>query len=291
MKDIFKKYTPFQQVLIFVGIGSVAFVLVSIIVNIIIGGIYPQLPENNQILIAQFPIAFIFLKYLPFQVGFLLIPGIIYWSHTKELNKIKTHKKIGYNWVWAILLFLCVFLLLPLFTSLNLSVTDLFGATEQLQNIKNQADKQMAEVVGSLGSTTYYLSLLTIGVITGFAEELAFRRFLFHHILLNTKNLWKSLIASAFIFALLHFNYIQLLPLFIFGLALALMYYKTKSILPGIIAHTTNNCINLYWLATGNYPLWLNEINLWIIIPSVIITIALTYLLFRENIKNRILKG
>ncbi len=48
---------------------------------------------------------------------------------------------------------------------------------------------------------------------------------------------------SAFFFSIVHFNVLGLLPIILAGLGLALIYHKTGSLFPGMIAHATNNFI------------------------------------------------
>lgn len=133
-----------------------------------------------------------------------------------------------------------------------------------------------------MGSSTFYVAVLIIGLITGVAEELVFRRFLFHHMYKNSGKLMLSLASSAFIFALLHFNYLQILPLFIFGIVLAMMYYVSGSIWPGIIAHSLNNIVNLYWLANNDLPQWITHIDLKVTIPSTILLMGLIFYYFKR---------
>src|SRR5690554_8079920 len=76
-----------------------------------------------------------------------------------------------------------------------------------------------------------------------------------------------SILISAVVFAVLHFNYIQIIPLLVFGVALGLMYYVSGSIIPGIVVHALNNILNVYWLSEDTFPTWMMEIDLKITIP------------------------
>lgn len=283
MKEIFQKYSAFTQVIIFVGIGAVGFVLTSVVANLLVHGFYPSIPTSAAELVEHYPIQFILLNYLPFQVGFLFIPGIIYWRLTDNLPSKQQNLKKYMALIWALLLFSCVFLLLPFFTQINTSITSLFGATDALEILKAKSDQQMAAVVGKVGSVSFYLSLVVVGLITGIGEELAFRRFLCHHLLNNTKKIGLSIFASAFIFALLHFNYIQFIPLFAFGTALAMIYLFTQKIIPGIIFHALNNCINIYWLAGGKFPSFLENVNIPLTIVSLVVLLLVVFYFYKNR--------
>src|SRR5690554_310670 len=131
--------------------------------------------------------------------------------------------------------------------------------------------------------TSFIIAVLIIGVITGIAEELAFRRFLFHHILKNNKKVMPSILISAVVFAVLHFNYIQIIPLLVFGVALGLMYYVSGSIIPGIVVHALNNILNVYWLSEDTFPTWMMEIDLKITIPSTLLLMGLIFYSIRKK--------
>ncbi len=62
----------------------------------------------------------------------------------------------------------------------------------------------------------------------------------------------KGLLLSALLFAALHGTIIYLIPIFLTGLALALLYTRTKSLIPSIITHSLINLITLMiWFGKG----------------------------------------
>lgn len=283
MKSKFNSYTPFLQASLLFIIGVVAFTIFSIVFSLIIDWKYPEiLGASIEQQYSQYAIQFMIINFLPIQLGLMLTPGLLYLYLARGQTRVILKPKLKFV-IWSVLLFLSVFFLLPFLSDINVAITKWFGAYEGLVRQKQMSDQMLTTVIGEVGSTTFYFSILTIGVVTGIAEELAFRRFLFHHMLTNTRKLGLSLISSSVIFALLHFNYIQMLPLFTFGMVLALMYYASGSIIPGIVAHAANNIINVYWLATGTFPYWLEEIELKITIPSTILLMGLLIYFFRKK--------
>lgn len=282
MKEKFNSISPFLQSILLFIIGIVSFLILSMLVSVVIGAIYPEMPtEDFMVQMNSYPIQYMLIQFLPVQLGLLLTPGLIYLRLSKKSSDLISNKGKGFV-VWAFLLFIAVFLLLPLFGEINAVVTKLIGAYESLTSHKAIADGQLALIIGKVGSSTFYVAILIIGVVTGISEELIFRRFLFHHMYKNTGKLLLSLSASALIFALLHFNYLQILPLFIFGTVLAMMYYVSGSVWPGIIAHSLNNIINLYWLANNDLPHWMTNIDLKITIPSTIMLMGLIVYYFKR---------
>lgn len=52
-----------------------------------------------------------------------------------------------------------------------------------------------------------------------------------------------AIIISAALFSIIHLNPISFIPIFVIGLLLGTLFYKTNSILPSILLHFINNFI------------------------------------------------
>lgn len=283
MKEKFESFSPFMQVVMLFVLGFISFLILSMVASIAISSLYPDFPVDQPGLqLNDYPVAYMLVNYLPFQLGFLFVPGALYLRltrHEKKLLNPSNLKNVG----WSFLLFIAAFFLLPVLGEINIEIVRLFGAYDALYEAKIVSDEQIDSLVGELGSTSFYTAILLVAFITGIAEELVFRRFLFHHMLKNTKKLWLSVFSSAFVFALLHFNYIQLLPLLSFGTVLAIMYYVSGSIIPGIIMHALNNSLTIYWLAIDDFPLWMEEIEILFTIPATILLLILVMFKFNKS--------
>lgn len=285
MKDRINSLTPFTQIIVFILIGGISFVLISIISTLVVTAVYPEISTNNlDVLYDNYPVQFMFLYFLPFQIGFLLTPGLIYFLITRNQHSIFFQNR-SIKWVaWSLLLFLSVFLLLPFFELINESITQYLGVYEVLVQEKQFSDAQLIRLIGKNASIeAYIIAIVVIGVVTGIAEEFAFRRFLFRHMLVHTNKLWLSVIGSAFVFALLHFNYIQFIPLMAFGIALALMYHVSGSIWPGVVVHSLNNVLNVYWLRNENFPDWMESVHSEITIPSTLLLMGLIWVKYLKK--------
>lgn len=89
-----------------------------------------------------------------------------------------------------------------------------------------------------------FWALLFTVVFPPIFEELAFRGFLFNQ-LRNFANPWVTIIATAFIFALVHFSFISILWIFPFGLVLGYLRYRYKTLWLGMIVHFIHNLLVL----------------------------------------------
>ena len=58
------------------------------------------------------------------------------------------------------------------------------------------------------------------------------------------KGHWMAIAISALIFGIVHFNLPQGIHAFLIGLLLGWMYYRTRSIIPGIVFHWINNTVS-----------------------------------------------
>lgn len=89
------------------------------------------------------------------------------------------------------------------------------------------------------------LGYVVIGILAPFAEEVVFRGAILRKLLgmMDEKRHWVAIAISALVFGLVHLNIPQGIHAFLIGLLLGWMYYRTRSILPGILFHWVNNSV------------------------------------------------
>ena len=84
---------------------------------------------------------------------------------------------------------------------------------------------------------------VAIGILAPLAEEVVFRGAILRTLLgiMSKKNHWVAIMISAAIFGVVHANLAQFINALLMGLLLGWMYYRTGSLLPGILMHFVNN--------------------------------------------------
>lgn len=92
---------------------------------------------------------------------------------------------------------------------------------------------------------------IIVGLLAPFAEELVFRGAVLRSLLRWNSNQWIGIALSALLFAVIHMNPAQMPHAFLIGLLLGWMYWRTDSIVPGVVYHWVNNTVayvlyNLY---------------------------------------------
>jgi uncharacterized protein len=89
----------------------------------------------------------------------------------------------------------------------------------------------------------FFGALVAVGILAPIAEELLFRGLGFS--LLLRFGRWHAILVTSVVFALAHGLVRGFLPLFVFGLGMALLRDRTKSIVPGMVVHGAFNVIGM----------------------------------------------
>ena len=84
---------------------------------------------------------------------------------------------------------------------------------------------------------------VAVGILAPLAEEVVFRGAILRTLLgiMSKKNHWVAIMISAAIFGVVHANLAQFINALLMGLILGWMYYRTGSLVPGILLHWVNN--------------------------------------------------
>lgn len=89
------------------------------------------------------------------------------------------------------------------------------------------------------------LGVVSIALVAPVVEEMLFRGAIEGHLLRRWGNPKRAIGISALIFGLIHLNPAQIPYAFVLGLLLGWLYYRTGSIVPGIVLHLVNNGISV----------------------------------------------
>lgn len=83
-------------------------------------------------------------------------------------------------------------------------------------------------------------TVITVAFFAPILEELIFRGFILNGLLKNYSPT-KAIIWSAVLFGIVHLNPWQFIGAFLIGIVIGWLYWKTGSIIPGILVHFVNN--------------------------------------------------
>ncbi len=139
-----------------------------------------------------------------------------------------------------------IWLVIPLLIALMLAIIAVNGTYQYMitaLHLHIQTNDQVLLSEGKTAPISTYATLLAAVIVAPFCEEIFFRSFVFMG-LLREMPLGVSVILSALIFAVAHGDPGSFVVLFMIGLALAFLRWRTQSIWPGMVLHMLNNGIS-----------------------------------------------
>ncbi|HLX41756.1 MAG TPA: type II CAAX endopeptidase family protein [Ktedonobacteraceae bacterium] len=123
-----------------------------------------------------------------------------------------------------------------------LAIDNLYQYVITLFHLNLQTNDQELLQEGQKMPYTTYATLLVAVFVAPFCEEIFFRGFIFMG-LRKVMPVGVAIIASSFLFAVAHADLGSFAVLFVIGIVLAFMRWRTRSLWPGIFLHMLNNGI------------------------------------------------
>jgi membrane protease YdiL (CAAX protease family) len=217
-------------------------------------------------------------------IGLFIIPAFIFSKlvsndSKKYLNLENSSKKF---WLLVPVVFIGLLFTNSLLYELNRSIDFSFISKEFQYNLEyNQAlsDKKIDAFVGNT-PLSFFINLIVICIIPAIAEELTFRGVLqqLGFGLFNSPYL--GITFAAFIFAIIHFQPLNFLPIFTLGWVFGYIVYITGSLWITILLHFLNNAFRLILLHLEDfYDLSFLDFNM---IWSIIIIIICGVIIYKK---------
>jgi membrane protease YdiL (CAAX protease family) len=103
------------------------------------------------------------------------------------------------------------------------------------------------------GLVSFALDFVTVALAAGVCEEIMFRGVVFAA-LVQRMPLWWAAALSGVLFAAAHADYWSFSELWVVGIGLGLLYYRTRTLWPNMVAHTTFNAFTL--VIVYFFPQW-----------------------------------
>lgn len=119
------------------------------------------------------------------------------------------------------------------------------GAMIPLEFVYEHIGLEMDETTGRIfeGLLKEPWGYVAVGILAPLTEEVVFRGAILRTLLgmMSKRNHWVAIMISAAIFGAVHGNAAQFVNALLMGLFLGWMYYRTRSLVPGILLHWVNN--------------------------------------------------
>lgn len=138
---------------------------------------------------------------------------------------------VGSTFFWIVILIIAI-----------LAVNNIYQYLITAFHLNLQTNDQVLLAESKKAPLTTYATLLVAVFIAPFCEEIFFRGFVFQGLRRGMPVGW-AIVFSSLLFGVAHADPGSFAVLFIIGLALAFLRWRTKSIWPGMILHMLNNGI------------------------------------------------
>ena len=133
-----------------------------------------------------------------------------------------------------------------------------------------------------------WIGILAVAIIGPVLEEMLFRGAITKELLKQYEPL-KAILISGLIFGIFHLNPAQIFPAMLIGFVLAWLYWRTGSLVPGILIHIVNNSLSCYLSITYPDTSDITELLGAGIVAGVLLAVALGYFSFKQLTKTDLL--
>ncbi len=208
--------------------------------------------------------------FLSFIVGqtFMIIPLVIFLLFKKEpLLKTLRINPVAIS----ILLYTFIF---------SLGLIILFDEIDRLIQIFRPAPQYINDLNTLLQTESilgFFLLFTAIAIIAPIGEELLFRGFLQQYLEKYWRDITKAILIIALFFAFIHMNPYWFIQIYMLGIILGFLSWKTNSIFPSLILHNLNNTIALMLSSfpneNDNFYLSNGHVSPWLIILAIFFVI------------------
>lgn len=158
----------------------------------------------------------------------LTIAIVVFVKYKLKYRVLDEINPLQCKWKWAPVMLLA--------TLCGMFVSDTL--TEEL-HLTNFIEDEMLDLA------TSFWGIISIVIIGPIAEEMVFRSAIIGTMLRHGVSTWVAVIVSAMLFSVSHLNPAQIPSAFFVGILLAILYIKSKSIMPSTICHVINNGLSV----------------------------------------------
>ena len=99
----------------------------------------------------------------------------------------------------------------------------------------------LGEIMRPDSTLGYMFLFLAVVIIAPIGEEIVFRGFLQRFLERYWKDVTRAVLVTSLFFAMIHFNPFWTIQIYLLGVILGFLAWKTKSVIPSIILHIINN--------------------------------------------------
>ena len=236
-----------------ISIGAVfGIVILSVISAFTVGGIIMGIsvspPEQTDKL-------FIYISFFLGQ-GIILVPPLYYLNVKQrpilESLRIKTVSltTIRYSLIFSVGV-------LIIFDTLDRIIHQIIPVPDYIINL--------GDIMQPDSTLGYFFLFLAVVIVAPIGEEIVFRGFLQKFLENYWKDITRAVLVTSLFFAMIHFNPFWTIQIYLLGVILGFLAWKTKSVVPSIILHSVNNgtafLLSIYDDTALHFYLWNKQVS------------------------------
>ena len=123
----------------------------------------------------------------------------------------------------------------------------------------------LGEIMRPDSTLGYIFLFLAVVIVAPIGEEIVFRGFLQKFLEEYWKDITRAVLVTSLFFAMIHFNPFWTIQIYLLGVILGFLAWKTKSVIPSILLHIVNNgsafILTNIDESTMNFYLWRDQVS------------------------------
>jgi membrane protease YdiL (CAAX protease family) len=280
----FNSFSPIQLLLLFIGVTFISAILFSFLGASLASFLFDI--QLNEIALRDYAvienIRAVKLITLFSHLGMFIVPSflLLYIAKTSFLDFF-IPKQLGSRYWWIIpILLIGVSLLSEWSLYLNEQI-DFNVFSQKLANDIAISQAERDETIQAfIGGTwrSFLVNTFLIALVPAIGEELTFRGVLQPLLIRVSDKKHATVIFVAFVFAFIHFQFMDFIPRFVLGIVYGYVYYYSKNIFSTILLHFFNNflALSIAFYAVRNQQDLMTESsgNIFILITGLVFTIG-----------------
>ncbi len=210
-------------------IGTVfAIVILSVISAFIVGGIIMGVSASSP---EQVNKLYLYISFLIGQ-GIILVPPIYFLTIKKQpiLESLRINA-VSLQTIKDTLIFSTGILIV--FDTLDRIIHKFIPPPEYIIDI--------GEIMKPDSALGYIFLFLAVVIVAPIGEEIVFRGFLQKFLEKYWNDITRAVLVTSLFFAMIHFNPFWTIQIYLLGVILGFLSWKTKSVIPSILLHISNN--------------------------------------------------
>ena len=240
--------------------GVIGIVILSVISAFLVGGIIMGIFTSTP---NQIDKVYLYLSFFLGQ-GVIILPPI-YYLYFKKKSIIDSFriKPISINTIMNSIIFSIGIIIL--FDALDRVIHQIVPTPDYIIDLG-----KIMQPESTLGLIFLFLAVVVMAPI---GEEIVFRGFLQKFLEEHWKDITKAVLVTSLFFAMIHFNPYWTIQIYLLGVILGFLSWKTKSVIPRIILHRINNGMAFILTVSDeyniNFYLWGNYVSPIFIIVAI----------------------